>query len=306
LKALDYVPKNDSIVLLLGTNPDAAATSIIEMNTRSYSHTVVELPTQGEQSILSARVDPASQFLHLMVLEHERGHAGGEIIEYEQIGPSRFIERSVDLQLKLPIIAAATCDCNRDGYTDIVSLVYQKQGGKRLIYESLGDSGESFGRPHLAAALDSVEEVSALVWSADLNTDGQPDLIVEFEAPVNELLVMLGRRDSAFSPAAALPSRVSISGAGNLKVFDVNGDGVPDMVVQNDLTRSIETYLGQGDGSFIAGFHLISTRDLGGFTVTEVAHNRSSQTPQVPQSPELIVTDAQWGVLQILPLGDDR
>ena len=296
LRFLDYVPKNDSLAVFIGTNPDAPSTSIIEINTRSFSHSLVDLPMQGEQTILSARIDPSSQYLRLTVLEHDRPREGGELIEYEQIAPTRFIQRSVAAKFDHSLMAAA--EYNTAGYRDIIALVRDPKRKTPLIFESLSGSDEKFGNPRLALTLDSSAEAPALLWTADLNHDSIPDLIVNLQSPENTLTVALGRRDTTFSPKYfTLHAPVSISSNDGLKIVDLNGDRNEDLVFRNDATLSIEVYYGLGDGTFEPGPHLISTKGLGGFALNDLDKDGP---------PELIVTETLPGILKILSMEERR
>ena len=298
LSSIEYRPKNDSIAILLGAGSDTTTTSIIELNTRSYSSTAVSLPTQGAQTILSGRIDGGSGFLHLTVFEHERIQGGGEFIEYEQIGPARFIERSIPTHLGASIAGAAMCDCIRKGVPDIVALVYGERGERQLFYLLEGDSGESFRPPRLALTMQEVRQAGALLWATDVNRDGRTDLIVNFQEPDNLLGVSLGQRDSTFSAAYyLLKTPVRVASRENLKVLDFNRDGIPDLVVKNEVDRSIEVFPGLGDGTFDPGPHLVSTRGISGFALGDV--NRDG-------TPELIILDSESCVMKILSLEEER
>ncbi len=298
LRWLEYLPRDDSLSLLIGTNPDSTTTSIVEINNRTWSHSVLQLPTQGEQSILSEETDRPGGSLRLLVFEEERTHTGGELYEYVQIGPSRFIERTVEPNLPRPLIAATTCRWRPDGIKNLVSFVYDERKKRQAVYFSPGDSGGGFGVPRLAAILDSARPAGALLWTADFNNDGLPDLLLDFPPPDNLLEVSLARPDTTFSsPALRLHAPVGVSAHYNLRILDMNDDGAPDLVLANDVTRSIEEYLGVGNGTFIPGPHLMSTRGLGGFTLEDIDRDRI---------PELIMTDFSSGVLKIISLGGEE
>lgn len=97
----------------------------------------------------------------------------------------------------------------------------------------------------------------------DVNGDGKPDLVVanrcpndsSCSAPLGQIGVLLGNGDGTFQPAISyysgggLPNQVVIA--------DVNGDGHPDLVVDNLCqagcrTGSVGILLGVGDGTFRA------------------------------------------------------
>jgi hypothetical protein len=106
---------------------------------------------------------------------------------------------------------------------------------------------------------------------ADLNKDGNPDLIFEastgttdseLSAPVMQLQVALGHGDGTFATATAVAGPDIIARAiyatsmpPSVAVADMNGDGVPDLIVQGSSSAydaQIAIALGNGDGTFKA------------------------------------------------------
>src|SRR5205823_1725651 len=87
---------------------------------------------------------------------------------------------------------------------------------------------------------------------ADVNGDGFPDLAVANYGtlptrPGHTVSLLLGNGDGSFGTrqsfaAGSLPRSVAVA--------DVNGDGLPDLVVANARGNSVSVLLGNGDGSF--------------------------------------------------------
>ena len=87
------------------------------------------------------------------------------------------------------------------------------------------------------------------VLLADLNGDGIPDLIVA-NSGSNNVLVYPGLGNGQFGPAVN-DGHGFFTGTNptGLDVADVNGDGIPDLVVANTGSNDVSVLLGQGTGS---------------------------------------------------------
>ena len=160
--------------------------------------------------------------------------------------------------------AIAVADVNGDGKLDIVVANFSKNdrppggtftGGVGVL---LGNGDGTF-QP--AQSYSSGGYYANAIAIADINGDGKPDLIV-----VNECLtaancpsgtsggvsVLIGKGDGTFQAAQRYSS--GSSGAFDLRVRDLNGDGNPDVVVVNACDEcangEIGILLGNGDGSF--------------------------------------------------------
>jgi hypothetical protein len=86
-----------------------------------------------------------------------------------------------------------------------------------------------------------------LVASADLNADGISDLAVAGSSRMaGEAIVMLGNGESGFDVSSfSVPIAPAIE---DLAIVDLNGDGIPDLVLYGSAT--ICSFFGDGTGGF--------------------------------------------------------
>lgn len=198
-------------------------------------------------------------------------------------------------QVNLPgaYASIAIADLNGDGFPDLISpaanialgsptgfkppIFYPTAGGYQVISADLRNDG-------LTDIVTNGAAVSVLlsqghgryqdgVWTqvaggggygakADFNRDGKPDLAVVTETGVS---ILLGT-GNAGSPFIAGPS-ILVTGAGAPVAGDLNGDGIPDLVVpMNGSPNALLAYIGNGDGTFSLK-STTPTPDSGGWLV---------------------------------------
>ncbi len=93
-----------------------------------------------------------------------------------------------------------------------------------------------------------VGEGSGLLALADVNRDGNLDLIAQ-HLQQRSLTVHLGDGAGRFSPAPGSPIKLAYM-PGGMKIGDVNGDNLPDIVVTSGERNAVDIYLGSAGGNF--------------------------------------------------------
>ncbi len=90
----------------------------------------------------------------------------------------------------------------------------------------------------------------SLIDVADFNLDGLPDaLIAGGSPPPYSVFVMLNAGDGSFALESALPTTLSPDSA----VGELNGDGLPDIVLSGTFQGVLNQWLGNGLGEFMQG-----------------------------------------------------
>jgi uncharacterized protein (TIGR03437 family) len=155
-------------------------------------------------------------------------------------------------------VQSAVADFDQDGNLDIAMLLgtlTDKNLSGEAAYLLRGLGNGTFQAPQPIAALAGMEAVSFA--TADFNGDGKPDLaalVLHTKPDSANLVIALGQGDGTFRVSGSYPSQVVF----NLTVGDVNGDGVPDLVLSGgtfesdntNVTAEAAVYTGNGDGTF--------------------------------------------------------
>jgi hypothetical protein len=150
-------------------------------------------------------------------------------------------------------LEVAVGDFNGDGWPDVVAADMYGSSLSVLINDHNGGFTRTDLGPFPLIYAPSGTPTITSVAVGDLNGDGKADIV--FATYMGEYVgVLLGNGDGTFQPLKpfninpghqAFPDSVAIG--------DMNGDGKPDVVVVRGLDNSVQTLLGNGDGTFTRG-----------------------------------------------------
>jgi uncharacterized repeat protein (TIGR01451 family) len=152
-------------------------------------------------------------------------------------------------------------DFNSDGLTDLA--MASPKTGKVILF--LSRAGGEF-EPAIEYAVGS-PAAGMVLTTADVNQDGAVDIVAAWNVSSSDetqVNILLGNNDGTFalSPKAYL-DRVPggyTANPGAMIAADLNGDGLPDLVIQNGFSYGIDrcslaVFIGAGGGEFQSPVH---------------------------------------------------
>jgi len=131
---------------------------------------------------------------------------------------------------------------------------------------------------------------------ADVNHDGKPDIIVA-NTEDETVSVLLGDGKGRFTPAPGSPFPCG-KAPNDIAVADMNGDGIPDLVIANTGTPYITILLGDGRGGFAPSPH-------SPFATQSYPHVHGVVVADFMGNGKLAVITDSWGHDQILMIPND-
>lgn len=149
---------------------------------------------------------------------------------------------------KMPYQRVRVSDVNLDGIADIITTNLEGDNVTVLLGDGKGGFNQAVGSPFPSG------KTPFAVAIGDLNGDGKPDLAIANWAGQPEkgkgegVTIMLGDGKGAFKAVAGSPFPTG-DGPNRIAIGDVDGDGVPDVVVSNYTSNNI-TVLRGSKGTF--------------------------------------------------------
>ena len=158
----------------------------------------------------------------------------------------RFSERPIVSGIG-PVSAVHAADLDGDGDSDVLFGI--GRGDDEIAwYENTGDDGRSFSSS--PRALDTAADNPESLEAADLDGDGDLDVLSALEGPDTGSKVVWYRNEGDGSFSAARVISEDVAGANDAHAADLDGDGDLDVVSASYFDNKIAWYENLGNGDF--------------------------------------------------------
>jgi uncharacterized repeat protein (TIGR01451 family) len=177
----------------------------------------------GGTALVAADFDKDGKVDLLVPLGNNTNGTNASALFFKGNGDGTF-QASSDIGTGLPtIFDYAAADLNNDGKLDLIGV------GGGAVYIQLGNGNGTFQAPVPYGVGGFCGDSRCGVKIADFDGDGIPDIAVVISDSFGGFAALRGKGDGTFEPPVRFA--VGATGAAWLDIADVDGDGLPDVVV---------------------------------------------------------------------------
>ena len=246
--SIGFHSRTDSVANFIVTSPEEQTIAFLTYNAGNQSHVTASIPGVGT-------LEPLEPGLADSSIQYYCFGAPGEaetpsLCFFQQLSGSHFIERSFRLTIPDALMGAAVDDINGDGRMD-AAYVYKNDLTHR--YELVvmeGDSSGEFTRRVSTTELPDTVIQKSYLYFADLNQDSIPDLLLCFPRAAQTARIAIGGGGGTYALAGKLDGPIRIAERDQLRIIDLDGDGILDIVANDFKRKAIGFWKGKGDGMF--------------------------------------------------------
>lgn len=266
--------------------------SVVDVDLHGMTANICQIPTEGTPSVAHAWLTRSGSVDFLSV--NYSGTVPLSVSYVEQVGETRFSEKNFKPASPSTMLGVAVADINNDNHFDLVYVAKDKRLSRPYLVASFSDSLLELHDRRVSFYFPDTSYISAIITPGDLNNDGIIDLVLNIVTKNStKMYVALGRGDSTFVLTDQSFPRVMVSHPQNIKLRDADGDGVPDILLINEISKDLVLYRGKKDGTFFPPRTIADGEDIGDFEIADLFRTGI---------PQLLITDQKRNTLKILTI----
>ncbi len=251
----------------LTTHQNSPQLSISEVKTDDYSFSTYSIMSLINPVIFGCEFPNEKKLLNFQVASAENINGYYRIFTYNQIAKTKYTEQEITKIFTNNIVGVtSTVDSEneRKGYYFVKSLsnnTYQFVSTQLDKQKKVIEVGKYFTYKDSSSG-------NAAIYLQDLNKDDKEDVVIY--SPGNlELYLSKNIGDSTYSSPYQKIKNIKLNNRNDLQFIDIDNDKKLDIVVSNSHTRTLQAYLGKGDGSFSAQNRLMSIEGISGMAIND-------------------------------------
>ena len=260
---LEFHSSSDSTARFIVSYPQTKQLSFLTIDHRDQSTINAVIATAGEGELLSWSKGENEE-MRFFCYNSTTVSGSPSLTLFQELGSLRFIERSFRLTIPNALLGAAVAHLNNDGFPD-VAYFFRNSTGKYEFAVSLGDSVLSFRQKVFSYELPDEVIQKSYIWAHDVDQDGAMDLLFSLPQPQEMLKLVRGKGDGTYSLPDTVAASIRITDRSQVRILDLDGDGVVDIAVNVAHRGSIEWLKGKGGAKFEDARHLASAPRIGHF-----------------------------------------
>ncbi|MBI4428849.1 MAG: VCBS repeat-containing protein [Ignavibacteriales bacterium] len=266
---LVYHSATDTTSRFLVSHPESKSLSFFSINLLDNSTVNAVIPTDGESEVLFSRVNEKNQ-AEFFCSNTASPRQDASLSYYLRIGTQTFLERSYRLVGPNALLGVTVSGANSDSHIDLVYVVRSTESDNLDVGVAVLDSALEVKERVISRELVTLPDRKSYLWTADLDADDTLDLVVAFPEESKSLYVLKGGSKDLFGEPQLLSGAVSMSHRHQLQVADMDGDGLPDFVVNNSEERAIGWFRNKQHMSFEAWQPLVASGEKSHFSLSDI------------------------------------
>lgn len=261
--------KTDTTSRFVISYPESQSLSFFSLNLIDNSSANAVIPSDGESEALYTRVNDKGQ-VEFFCSNAALSTKNASFSYYLRIGPQTFLERSYSLASPDALLGVSVAAVANASHLDLMYVFRTTERSVLDVGVAVLDSVLEVKEQLVSRELALLPDRKSYLWSADLDADDTLDLIVSFPQESKSVYVLRGGLMDSFGEPQLVSTHVSFNNRHQVRVIDLDGDGLPDLIVNNQAEGAVGWLKNKGGMTFEPWETLVSSEAVSQFDVFDI------------------------------------